>query len=252
MMEKKDIPLSTKTNMIISCIVLLTLLIGFNQCVYKPNGKMNQRSTLKYGTTTIPSPGKGDASDIGTTTKLPAGLDMPPMNTPVVESEMSTLEVGVKNFEQINMTMSALTGVPTNEAAIVTTFNDITTQLPSDNNVKNFLPSMQVAITKLATEYCDRLVETDAYRKVIWTTVNFAQGPTQTLTTVNKTQLISETVERFLGPIDASTANSSKAELANLLETLISGENLTSSLTTKKAVKGVCVASLSSAYVTLL
>lgn len=251
-MEKEKKPLPTKVKMSFSISILLVVLVAFNQCVFKPNVTNTPKKKSSYGLTSLPSPPTADASDIGSNVKLPEGLVMPAMNTPVKDTEMATLEVGVKNFEQINVTMSQLTGVPVTEASVVTVYNDITTQLPSDNNVKNFLPSMQVAITKLATEYCDRLVETDAYRVQIWPSINFAQGPTQTLTSVNKVALINQTVDRFLGPVDASLIDGAKSELLSLYDTLLAGETLTASATTKKVVKGICVASLSSAYVTLL
>lgn len=251
-MENETKPIPTKIKMLISISTLLGVLLAFNQCVLKPSGKTNTKSSSSYGSTALPSPGTGDAGDIASDIELPEGLDMPGMNTPVTNTELATLEVGVKNFEQINVTMSQLTGVPLTDTAIVTVFNDIAIQLPSDNNVKSFLPSMQVAITKLATEYCDRLVETDAYRIKIWTTINFGQGPNLTLTSANKATMISQTVERFLGPIDTALVDSSKAELLSLYDILIAGESTTSNLTTRKVIKGICVASLSSAYVTLL
>lgn len=251
-MENETKPLPTKIKMIISVTTLMSILFAFNQCVFKPNGKTNKKSTASYGSTSLPSPATGDAGDIASDIELPEGMDMPSMNTPVTETELSTLEVGIKNFEQINSTMSQLTGVPMSDGAIVTVFNDIAIQLPSDNSVKSFLPSMQVAITKLATEYCDRLVETDGYRKVIWTSLNFTQGPSTALTSANKTLMINQTVERFLGPIDTASLDKAKTELLSLYDLILEGESLTSSATTRKVVKGVCVASLSSAYVTLL
>ncbi|MBC7537565.1 MAG: hypothetical protein H7281_01995 [Bacteriovorax sp.] len=248
-MESQQKPLPTKVKMFLSIGTLLAILLAFNQCVFKPSVS-NKKSTSTYGSTSIPAPGTGDAGDPNP--NLPEGLPMPGMNAPVSETELSTLNVGVKNFEQINVTMSQLTGVPVSDANIVTVFNDIAIQLPSDNSVKSFLPSMQVAITKLATEYCDRLVETDAYRKVIWTTINFDQSPTQTLTAINKTTMINQTVERFLGPVATVSIDSAKTELLSLYDIMIAGESLTTNLTTRKVVKGICVASLSSAYVTLL
>ncbi len=243
--------LSRKFKISMSVGTLFLLLFGFNQCVLKPNASSTKVSNATYGSTSVPSPSTKDASDTDTTKNLPDGMDMPPMNTPT-DSELASVDVGVKNFEQINNTMSALTGVPTTDTTISSVYNDIAVQLPSDNNVKNFLPSMQVAITKLATEYCDKTVETDAYRSKIWTTINFGQGPTQTLTATNKTSLINQTVDHFLGPIDQASIDQSKTELLSLYDTLIAGESMTSSATTKKVVKGLCVATLGSAYVTLL
>lgn len=242
--------LSRKFKIGMSVTTLFAILFSFNQCVLKPSSG-SKITTAKYNSTAIPAPETGDAGDTDIIKDLPEGMDMPPMNLPSNE-ELASIEVGVKNFEQINNTMSSLTGVPVTDGSIVAVYNDIAIQLPSDNNVKNFLPSMQVAITKLATEYCDRTVETDAYRTRIWTSVNFNQGPSTTLTTANKTTMINQTVDRFFGPIDAAQVDKTKTELLSLYDMLISGENMTSSATTRKVVKGLCVASLSSAYVTLL
>lgn len=238
-METEKKPLPTKIKMIISISILFGVLLTFNQCVLKPNNK----KSAAYGSQ---APSK-DAGDIRSD-----GDDMPSMNSTVLDAELAEVKVGVKNFDQINMTMSQLTGIPTNNPNVLAVFNDSSIQLPSDNSVKTFMPSMQVAITKLATEYCDRLVETDASRKVIWTTINFAQTPTQTLTAANKAALVDVAIDHFLGPLNAASITSTRAELLSLYSILISGEDMNSSLTTKKVVKGICVASLSSAYVTLL
>lgn len=234
-----------------SLTTLFAILISFNQCVLKGTGSSKKISTSTYGSTAVPAPVTGDAGDSDESKSLPDGLDMPPMNS-ATDSELAGVEVGIKNFEQINNTMSALTGVPTSDAAIMTVYNDIAIQLPTDNNVKNFLPSMQVAITKLATEYCDRTVETEAYRSKIWTTVNFTQGPATTLTSANKTTMINQTVEKFFGPIEQVEIDKVKSELLSLYDMLIAGESTTASATTRKIVKGICTASLGSAYTTFL
>lgn len=248
----KDITTNSRKFKIgMSVATLFALLFSFNQCVLKTSGTGSKISTSSYGSTALPAPVTGDASDVDENVNLPAGMDMPSMNLPK-DQELAAVEVGVKNFEQINNTMSALTGVPITDSAIVTVYNDISIQLPTDNNVKNFLPSMQVAITKLATEYCDRTVETDAYRVKIWPSVNFAVGPSTTFTATNKTTMINQTVEKFFGPIEQAEIDKVKTELLALYDSLNAGESQTSSATTKKIVKGLCTASLSSAYITLL
>jgi hypothetical protein len=246
--ESKPIP--TKFKMLISVSTLFLVLIGFNQCVMKTTIN-NKASTSKYGTTDVPAPADGNVPDINQDKTLPPGVDMPPMNSGNTNSDLALMDVGVKNFEQINLTMSNLTGIPTNNTNVQTVYNDIVIQLPTDNNIKSFLPSMQVAITKLATEYCDRLIETGAYKATIWPAINFTQTPTQTFTPTNKTLLINQTISYFFGPIDTASVDSSKVELLSLYDSLITGESLTSSATTKKVVKGICTAALSSAYVTL-
>lgn len=247
--ETKALP--TKIKMLISITTLLSVLIGFNQCVLNKTGKSNSKSTSKYGSTDVPAPSNRDAGDIGADKDLPPGVDLPAMNTKPTDSELALVDVGIKNFEQINLTMSKLTGIPTNNGNVLPVYNDIVIQLPTDNNVKNFLPSMQVAITKLATEYCDRLVEVGTLQSTIWPAINVTQTPAQTLTSTNKVLLISQTIDYFFGPIDQPSIDNAKAELLSLYDSLITGESLTTNATTKKVVKGICTAALSSAYVTL-
>lgn len=247
--ENKSKINSNKFKMGISTICLIAVLIGFNQCVVK--GKSNSRSSSMYGTTQVPAPETGSSSSANDTKELPPGVDMPAMNLPASSNELSSMEVGVKNFEQINQSMSVLTGIPTNNTNVQTVYNDIVIQLPTDNNIKNFLPSMQVAITKLATEYCDRLIEVGTMKATIWPAINFTQTPMQTLTTANRTNMINQTIDHFLGPIDGTSKDEAKVELNTLYDDLIAGESLTNSATTKKVVKGLCTAVLSSAYVTI-
>lgn len=239
-----------KSKIIISTLILFGILLSFNQCVFKGSGPKSSVSSTQYGTSTVPGPNTGDASDINQNKDLPAGVDMPSMNS-TSSSDTEGVEVGVKNFEQINMTMSQLTGIPTNNTNVQSVYNDIVVQLPTDNNLKSFLPSMQVAITKLATEYCDRLIEIGTMKATIWPQINFSQTPNQTLTSANKNQMITQTVEYFFGPISTSEQDAAKVELLSLYDSLITGESLTTNATTKKVVKGVCTAALSSAYVNL-
>jgi hypothetical protein len=248
MMKIKSRLFPIKSKVIISVIILLVILIGFNQCVFTPNFKANVNSTSRDNI--IPPPSTNGISDPNQAKDLPPGVDMPGMNAPVTAPDLALVDVGVKNFEQINITMSQLTGIPINNSTVQPVYNSIVIQLPTDNNLKNFLPSMQVAITKLATEYCDRLVETGALKSTIWPIINFSQTPTQTLTASNKILFINQTIEYFFGPIDADSVNIAREELLSLYDTLITGESLTTNATTKKVVKGICTASLSSAYVT--
>jgi hypothetical protein len=247
-MENKSLP--TKFKMMISISTLLGVLLAFNQCVLKPNTKSAKKTSIDLSNPL--NPVTNDAGDIHAPVKLPAGVDLPPMNAPIQNTEMADVKVGVKNFDQLNMTMSKLTGVPTSDKAIMAVFKETEIQMPADNNIKNFMPSTQVAITKLATEYCSKLVDTDALRKMIWTSIDFTKTPDQTLTVANKNKLIDETIMHFLGPVETESITNAKTELLGLYDILISGESMTANLTTLKVVKGICVASLSSAYVTLL
>lgn len=70
-------------------------------------------------------------------------------------------DVGIKNFAEINETLSAVTGVPITDSRVATTFATLQQQLPSVENISSFLSSHQMGITQLAVAYCNAMV-TDA------------------------------------------------------------------------------------------
>ncbi|MGD8567816.1 MAG: LamG domain-containing protein [Gammaproteobacteria bacterium] len=67
---------------------------------------------------------------------------------------------GIRNFEEINATMSALTGVPITDSAVQSVFLGLQQQLPSGPELQGFLASHQMGISKLAFSYCGVLVDT--------------------------------------------------------------------------------------------
>ena len=68
-------------------------------------------------------------------------------------------DVGLRNFDEINATMSAVTGVSTTQAGVDAVFDSIRQQLPPVENIEGFLSAHQMAISQLAIEYCSALVD---------------------------------------------------------------------------------------------
>lgn len=230
---------------------LASILVAFNQCTIEKKST-NKRSTASTSTSEAPSTATGDSSDIETDSELPDGLVMPPMNSPTESSELDTIDVGVKNFEQIFLSMAAVTGVNPTTTAVQNVYREIVVQLPADNNLKSFLPANQVAITKLAAEFCEVLVETATLRVVVWPTINFGQTPTQVFNATNKTLIVNQAIDRFMPPMSSQVRVLTVNELTKLFDELLTGENLSSSVTTRKVVKGMCISTLASAQSTLL
>ncbi len=247
-MEKFQLP--KKARIFISLGTLTAVLVTFNQCVV--DKKSSGKSAKFTSNSAAPAPVGGDAGDVESENDLPDGLTMPPMNSGEYDPAVDSIDVGVKDFEQINATMSALTGVPTTDGSVQNVYRTVVTQLPSDNNLKSFLPAHQVAITKLAAEYCERLVENGTLRTAIWPNLNFTQNPNQAFTAANRSTVINQTIDRFMGPLNATERSTVTAQLVEIFDTLLQGEDVTSSVTTRKVVKGLCITSLGSAYVTLL
>ena len=70
-------------------------------------------------------------------------------------------ELGLRTFAQINDTMSVLTGINANDAAVLGTYSDLRSSLPSTSDLLTFAAAQQIAIQRLATTYCGAVV-TDA------------------------------------------------------------------------------------------
>ena len=227
---------------------LFSVLLAFNQCTPEP--KKNSRKSKSP--ISAPTTSTEDAGDITNDSELPAGLEMPPMNAPTVGSDLDEIDVGVKNYEQILLSMSAATGVNPADTTIQNMYKEITVQLPGDNNIKSFLPSNQVAITKLAVEFCDKLVESPDLRAVVWPGIDLTQSPTKLFTPTNKPLIINQTITRFLPPMESDAQTQTFTELSKILDELLTGENLTSAATTRKVVKGICISTLASAHSTFL
>lgn len=246
-----DKKLPSRARIAISIGTLAIVLVAFNQCVVdKPTNTKKSKST--NASTSAPATSYEDAGDIESENELPDGLVMPPINAPATESEMDAIDVGVKNFEQILMSMSEATGVSAADNGIQSLYKELSVQLPGDNNIKSFLPANQVAITKLAAEFCEKMIESQDLRAVVWPTINFGQSPTQVFTASNKQLIITQAINRFLPPMETNQQTLTYNELSKLFDELLAGENLGSNVTTRKVVKAMCISTLASAHATFL
>jgi hypothetical protein len=83
-------------------------------------------------------------------------------------------DVGVRTFGQVNSTLSALTGVPTTNAAVSATYQTVQQQLPSVNTLEAFSSANQVGIAQLAVQYCNQMMTTPALRAKIFPNATFS------------------------------------------------------------------------------
>jgi mono/diheme cytochrome c family protein len=86
--------------------------------------------------------------------------------TPVDLPEASV--IGVRTFDEINATMSAITGVDMLEVNVEATFDLVAQSLPAVPTMEAVLASHQVAIAQLAIEYCNAVVEDVTARNALW------------------------------------------------------------------------------------
>jgi len=148
-------------------------------------------------------------------------------------------DIGVRTFSELNGTMSDLTGVPTNNAAVLSKYTLLKQQLPSTEDINSFGPANIIGISQLAFEYCDRLVEETSItglcertgtvisaRACMFDSFNFSQAATTAaaFTNTNKTALANALYDRMIGIpqtalgaglIDAPTRTEITNELIN-------------------------------------
>lgn len=181
--------------------------------------------------------------------------NMPTDGSPSKEPDIQKIfpKTGIRNFSQINATMSTLTGVPTTNAQITAFYNAQATSLPTDNDVKGFIGSQQVAVFKLAVEYCDVLVKDTTLRTSIFGNFNFAAAPNVAFATDAKNALADSLVSKFWGKNLSTLAPHAEnvAMVVTLIDDLLNGRDLTVATQTPAIATGTCAGVLSSAPVTL-
>jgi hypothetical protein len=187
-------------------------------------------------------------------TETYARTDDPPLV--ITEGDLPAAQrIGVRTFDEINATMSAVTGVSTEEFFVDTTFQSLRQSLPAIEDPSAFLSSHQVAVAQLAIEYCNALIEDQG---TISTAVYFPGFDFDALPAAayaNRAALITPLVNNIMGigiatqPAAADVENEIGYNVFdpltlrpdNLIDRLIAGGTDTRSI-----AKGACAAVLGS------
>ena len=176
-------------------------------------------------------------------------------NNPVEPSP----DAGLRTFDQINNTMSVLTGVPTTNTNVQSVYNGLKQQLPSSPDARTFLSAQQVGISKLALEYCDAMVSNTALRTAFFAnnqSFQFGSSVSVAFSTGDSikkdlivTSISSELVNNMYGVNLATQPDADMAtkEVGSLINALITDGKAT----TQSIVKLACNATLASAAMLL-
>lgn len=83
-----------------------------------------------------------------------------PGSTPIVlEAGPEQSDIGLRTFDEINASMSAMTGISPTHPEVIATFDNVRQQLPVSEDPGGFLTAHQIGVAQLAIEYCNALVE---------------------------------------------------------------------------------------------
>lgn len=177
----------------------------------------------------------------------------PPQNPPTVDVPLQNIPTAfsLRGFNRVKATMASLTGVnnlPVNLVPIATQ-DAIATLLPGETKVAEFQGSVQFATYKLASEYCNVMVDGEAARPNILANINLRSTPSQLFTDSGKVTVVKAFTDRFwvLPPPNLVQI---QGLLTELITELMAGKNLTTPAQTSAIVKAVCTATLASAPVT--
>jgi mono/diheme cytochrome c family protein len=101
-------------------------------------------------------------------------------------------DIGVRSFERVNATLSAITGVPTTQTAVATLFENVKQALPTTENFQGFVGSHQTAIAQLSIQYCAVMVDDATLRGAFFPGVNVAAPLDAAAKTVVVNQLVAK------------------------------------------------------------
>lgn len=188
---------------------------------------------------------------LGADTNVIVEADPTPAATPVDLEQQA--RAGIRTFEEINVTMANITGVARTNAAVMETYERVKQQLPTDESVEGFLSAHQMAITQMAIEYCNALVESTSLRASFFPGFNFAAAPATALDTNGRSALISPLLSKAVGtnlatqPLDSDIED----ELNNLIDRLGNCGGSCNATRTQTIAKAVCSTVIGSAVMLL-
>jgi len=160
---------------------------------------------------------------------------------------------GIRSFARINASFASLTGQSRSVAA--TTFDQIEQQLPPSYDVRSFVASQQVAISKIALEYCEALIDGPG-RTAYFPAFDFTAPPTTALATAAQRDLLFDPLfDRMVS--DSLAMQPTRAEVRGALDAMtdqLLAPCVTGACTAQRTTaiaKSACAAVLGSAAVTL-
>jgi hypothetical protein len=155
--------------------------------------------------------------------------------------------IGVRTFAQINASLAALTGVPTNQAAVLGTYQAVQQQLPAIPTLESFSSANQVGIAQLAVQYCNVAVTTNS--QALLPGITLSASTFQSPAGIN--QVTGALAARVLGTgLNSQPAASTvTTELSNLITTLCTSQACTSLARVQAVATAACAAALGSSDV---
>lgn len=175
------------------------------------------------------------------------------------DDSIEQADIGLRTFDEINASMAAITGVGRADPAIANLYAEIRQQLPSITDIETYNSSQQMAMTQLAIQYCDALLENRgsiSREEFFGNELNFTSSQSN-LAGISeaswRTGLINPLLDRTLGQSLSSQPEREPvtAELLQLIDTLSTCDGACPDNRIRTIAKASCAASLGSALTLL-
>jgi hypothetical protein len=167
----------------------------------------------------------------------PTPIAPPPAPGPVVA------DIGVRTFAQVNSTLSQLTGVPTTNSTVSSTYLAVQQQLPANPTLEGFSSSNQIGVAQLAIQYCNVAVNTPALQSQLFGT-NLSANQFTSQAGINT--VTNALASRVLGT--GLKSQPDPATVTNELSALIGKLCMTNSCNTSKGTYAVAAAACATAF----
>jgi hypothetical protein len=160
--------------------------------------------------------------------------------------------IGMRTFDELNATMSKITGIPTTNVKVAATFATVKQQLPAVESIDTFVSAQQTGAAQLAIQYCSALVDdTTGKRTAFFGPLDPSQNGTYI--TTNQNTLIDALINKAVGTNISNQAPAAdvRNELQNLIGTLGGGSNAGTNGRAGVVMKAACGAVLGSGAILL-
>ncbi|HEY6123564.1 MAG TPA: hypothetical protein VIV63_02845, partial [Steroidobacteraceae bacterium] len=191
----------------------------------------------------------------------------PPLPTPATPADLEPeSDVGLRTFDELNATMSQITGVPQTNVRVRDTFSLVRQALPSIERFGAFGPAQQTALAQLAMQYCNVMVDDNALRAAFFGgldgsgTGTAVFGTAGAPNTANRDLLINALIDKAVGggmsfqvtdaqlrgELNGIDDPDNTFDTAGLINRLVSGPTGSSSTGGRTVMKAACGAVLGS------
>jgi len=178
-------------------------------------------------------------------------IEPPPPPPALPVDEPARPDVGLKTFEKIHATFASITGVSMTQVEVNETYNNVKQGLPTVTDISTFVSAQQMAVTQLAIEYCNVLVNDSNLRQTFFPGFLFTSSVSDAFVIGDRSLITTPLYEKTMNTDLAVQPSISEVEteLDNLIDRLIScnNDNSCSADRTEVVVKATCAAAIGNA-----